>query len=133
MHPDHRAWESTRRVFSRARLGCPKKRSRVCAMQESSDDNRIYYNRIYYKRESRARRTSRRRDCCCTAAQIGARGGGAMSTPGMLMVLMEPAAGPEAALHDWFDLALVADHAPGAGVLVGGRPRCRAGGAQRTA
>lgn len=34
-----------------------------------------------------------------------------MSEPGMLMVLMEPAAGEEAAFHDWFDLELVPDHA----------------------
>ena len=53
-----------------------------------------------------------------------------MSTPGMLMVLMEPAAGQEAAFHDWFDLELVPDHARVAGfqgasrwVCVDGWPR----------
>jgi hypothetical protein len=53
-----------------------------------------------------------------------------VSGPGMLMVLMEPAAGQEAAFHDWFDIELVPDHARVAGfqgasrwVCVDGWPR----------
>jgi hypothetical protein len=53
-----------------------------------------------------------------------------MTAPGMLMVLMEPAAGEEAAFHDWFDLELVPDHIRLAGfqaatrwVCVDGWPR----------
>jgi hypothetical protein len=47
-----------------------------------------------------------------------------MSDPGMLMVLMEPAAGEEAAFHDWFDLELVPDHARVAGFQAASRWVC---------
>lgn len=47
-----------------------------------------------------------------------------MSTPGMLMVLMEPAAGEEAQFHDWFDLELVPDHTRVAGFQAASRWVC---------
>jgi|HubBroStandDraft_6_1064221.scaffolds.fasta_scaffold00013_105 hypothetical protein len=50
-----------------------------------------------------------------------------MNSPGMLMVLMEPAAGEEAAFHDWFDLELVPDHTRVAGFQAATRWVCTDG------